>query len=61
MLMMVDVTHIPEVEVGAVATLIGRDGVEEVSADLMAQWAGTIHYEIVSSIHPSIHRISHDA
>ena len=57
---MVDVTHIPDVEIGTVATLIGEDGGEEVSADLMASWAGTIHYEIVSSIQPAIPRILGD-
>lgn len=50
---MVDVTHIPGVEVGTVATLLGTDGDERVSAEQLAAWMGTINYEVVSRIHPS--------
>ncbi len=50
---MVDVTHIPGVEVGTVATLLGADGEERVSAEQLAAWMGTINYEVVSRIHPS--------
>lgn len=49
---MVDVTHVPGATRGAVATLLGRDGDEEVSADDLADWMGTINYEVVSRIHP---------
>lgn len=48
----VDVTHIPEVKVDSVVTLLGRDGEEEVSADQWAAWMGSINYEVVSRIHP---------
>jgi alanine racemase len=50
---MVDVTHIPNVHVGTVATLLGSDGEERVSAEQLAGWMGTINYEVVSRIHPS--------
>lgn len=50
---MVDVTHIPDVQVGTVATLLGSDGDECVSAEQLAAWMGTINYEVVSRIHPS--------
>jgi alanine racemase len=50
---MVDVTHIPNVQVGTVATLLGADGDERVSAEQLAAWMGTINYEVVSRIHPS--------
>lgn len=50
---MVDVTHIPGVSVGSVATLLGADGDERVSAEQLAGWMGTINYEVVSRIHPS--------
>jgi alanine racemase len=50
---MVDVTHIPEVKVGTIATLLGTDGEERVSAEQLASWMGTINYEVVSRIHPS--------
>ena len=54
----VDVTHIPAVKVGSVATLLGRDGDEEVSADLLASWMGTINYEVVARIHPGQKRFA---
>lgn len=52
-MMMVDVTHIPNVQVGTVATLLGSDGEERVSAEQLASWMGTINYEVVARIHPS--------
>lgn len=60
-MMMVDVTHVPGAEVGTTVTLLGRDGDEEVSAELLAQWAQTINYEIVSGIHSGIPRVLADA
>lgn len=55
---MIDVTDHPGVGVGSVVTLLGRDGEERVSAEDLARWAGTINYEIVSRIHPSVPRVS---
>jgi alanine racemase len=48
---MVDVTDVPDVAVGDVATLLGSDGDERVSAEQLAAWMGTIHYEVVARIH----------
>lgn len=48
--MMVDVTDIPDVEVGDVATIIGSDGDAVVSVDEVASEAGTISYEILCSM-----------
>jgi len=45
-----DVTGVPDVEDSVVATLLGSDGAEAVSADQLAQWADTIHYEIVARL-----------
>ena len=42
---MVDVTDVPGAAAGDVAVLLGRDGEETVSAEALAGWAGTIHYE----------------
>ncbi len=50
---MVDVTHIPGVKVGDIATLLGRDGEENVSAEQLANWMGTINYEVISRINSS--------
>ncbi len=55
---MVDVTDLPAVRSGSVAVLLGRSGDETIRAEDLASWAGTIHYEIVSRIHPSIPRIA---
>ena len=52
-MMMVDVTHIPGVKVGDIATLLGSDGEERISAEQLASWMGTINYEVVSRINSS--------
>ena len=54
---MIDVTHIPSARAGAVATLLGPDGDERVSAEDLAGWMGTINYEVVSRLHPSVPRL----
>ncbi len=55
-MIMIDVTDVPQAVPGAVATLLGTDGEERVSAEQLASWMGTIHYEVVSRIHPSVPR-----
>lgn len=55
-MMMVDITHIDQVAVGETVTLIGVDGSDHVSAHDLASWAKTIHYEVLSRIHPDIPR-----
>ncbi|MCH5193601.1 MAG: alanine racemase [Oscillospiraceae bacterium] len=55
--MMVDVTHIGNVAVGDEVTLIGRDGSEEITADDIAELAGTIGYEIVCGISGRVPRV----
>lgn len=52
----VDVTDIPNVRVGDRATLIGRDGKEEITADKLAEKIGTINYEVVTQINPLLKR-----
>ncbi len=56
-LIMADVTHIPNVKIGDIVTLIGRDGKEEITAEECAQWANTIVYEITSGIGPRVARV----
>ena len=46
----VDVTAIPEIQVGMVATLIGKDGDSEIIVEEMAAHAGTITNEILSRL-----------
>ena len=52
-----DVGHIPGVQVGDVATLIGADGEEHISLEEVAQLAGTIPYEVCCSVGPRVARV----
>jgi alanine racemase len=56
-IMMVDVTDIPDVNVGDEVVLLGRQGGEEVSAYELAERAGTIPYEIITQINPRTRRV----
>ena len=51
-----DVTDVPGVETGDVATLIGRDGDQVITAEEVAEWSGTISYEVLTSIGPRVER-----
>ena len=53
---MVDVTDVPGVREGDVATLIGRDGDDAVRAEDLAELAGTINYELLSRLSPVLPR-----
>ena len=46
----VDVTDIPGVQPGAEATLLGRQGGDEITVDELAGWMGTINYEALCLI-----------
>jgi alanine racemase len=54
---MVDVTDIPETEVGDTATIFGKDGDDFISVDVIAEKAGTINYEIVCDINSRVSRV----
>jgi alanine racemase len=54
---MVDVTDIPEARLEDEVVLLGRQGDERITAEQLAAWRGTIAYEIVSRIHPSLPRV----
>jgi len=45
--LMVDVTDIPGVKVGSVATVMGKDGNESITAEDIADLSSTISYEII--------------
>lgn len=55
--MMVDVTGIPNVELGSEVVLMGRSGDERITADDLAHLYGTIGYEIVCGINKRVERI----
>jgi alanine racemase len=53
----IDVTRAAPGEEAVTATLLGRDGDEQLPADQLATWAQTINYEIVTRIGPHLRRI----
>ncbi len=55
-LCMVDLTDVPGAHLEDEVVLLGRSGDEEISAETMAEWAGTINYEIVTRISPLLPR-----
>ncbi|MFC1663229.1 alanine racemase [Patescibacteria group bacterium] len=57
-LTMVDISNIKNVKVGDKVILIGKKGKAEVTADELAEACGTINYEIVTRINPTIKRIT---
>lgn len=54
--MMVDVTDIPGVKVEDVATLIGRDGDDEISVEEMSDLADSFNYEMLCRVSPRVLR-----
>ncbi|WP_420127353.1 alanine racemase [Longimicrobium sp.] len=53
----VDLTEVPEARAGDAATLIGRDGGEEIGLDQVAAQAGTISYEILTGLGTRLPRV----
>jgi alanine racemase len=51
-----DVSGVPGVQVGDVATLIGTDGDELITAAEVGEWSGTISYEVLTSLGPRVER-----
>ncbi len=54
--MIVEVTHVDGVAAGDVATLIGTDGDETITAAELAKNAQSIPYDILAGIGPRVHR-----
>jgi alanine racemase len=54
---MLEVTKVPGVKVGDVVTILGKDGYEQITATEMAEWLGTISYEVVCGISKRVPRI----
>lgn len=54
---MVDVTNIKDVKTEDIAVLIGKQGDEEITATEIARMAGTIPYEIFTSINKRVQRV----
>src|SRR2546430_12046127 len=51
-----DVSEVPGVQVGDTATLIGRDGDQVITGEEVAEWSGTISYEVLTSIGQRVER-----
>jgi len=51
-----DVSDVAGVQVGDTATLIGRDGDQVITAEEVAEWSGTISYEVLTSIGQRVER-----
>ncbi|NQV89766.1 MAG: alanine racemase [Parcubacteria group bacterium] len=56
-MMMVDVSHVPNIQKEDEVILIGTDGRHRVTADELAQKAGTISYELISRINSQLPRV----
>jgi alanine racemase len=56
---LVDVTDVPGVVEGDIATLIGRDGQDAISASDVAAEAGTISWDVLASLQPRLPRFYH--
>jgi alanine racemase len=55
-LAMVDLTDVPGPRLEEEVVLLGSSGDERISAETMAEWAGTINYEVVARINPLLPR-----
>ena len=54
---MVDVTHIPEAEENGLVTLIGTDGDESVSMELLGDLSGRFNYELACCLNRRVPRV----
>jgi alanine racemase len=57
---LLDVTDLPPVAPGAVATFIGRQGGEEITVGDVARRAGTITYEVLTGISARVPRVERE-
>ncbi len=53
---MVDVSSIAKAQIGDTVTLLGRNGMNEITAEHLADISGTINYEVVTRISPLLPR-----
>lgn len=54
---MLDITHIPNVNIDDEVVMIGKSGDEVLPADQIATWTNTISYEVVTKILPQFPRV----
>ena len=56
-MLMIDVTHVPDVALEDEVVLLGTQGEQRVSAEQLASWIGTINYEVTTRIHERLPRL----
>lgn len=56
-MIVVDLSGVPDAAAGDVATLIGRDGADEITLDEVAERAGTLSYEILTRLTQRLPRV----
>ncbi len=56
-LIVIDISHLKDVDVGDEVVLMGRQGNEEISAHELAEKAGTITWDITTRIGPRVKRV----
>lgn len=54
---MVDVSLLPQAAEGDIVTILGRNGMHQITAEDIAEKTGTINYEAVTAINPLLPRI----
>lgn len=54
---MIDITDVPEAQVGDTVTLVGADGKETITWDDWAEKLGTISYELVCAVNKRVPRV----
>ena len=52
----VDVSNVPGVQVGDVVTVIGQDQADHIKAEEVAEWSGTISWDVLTSIGPRVEK-----
>jgi alanine racemase len=53
----VDVTDIPDAGPGTEVVLLGRSGGQRLTAERLAGWLDTIHYEVVANVEKNGRRV----
>jgi alanine racemase len=56
-MVVVDISDVPDAEVGDIVTLIGRDSGCEITLDEVAELAETISYEVLTGLRPRLPRV----
>jgi alanine racemase len=55
-LIMVDLGHLSDVGPDEEVVLLGRQGEEEITGEMLADWSQTLHYEVLAGLNPLIER-----